>query len=538
VALRDKLAKRAAELGAAAADAAVTRAQHAGARYRGIRAVFKDDERPVTIENVVTALVVAVRTDEFEEDRSARDVFKTARSRRRRLGLLSFGAGPLAGVATHIVDLYCETATLCDLADLHSIQLAEHDVAAHMLVLWGVLDSLDDAKAVMTGTGRHTLASIIGERVRDGAAERLPEKLTKRTAIAALADARHLLSDARKTAGTASVGGVVFTGHRTKQLIKKAELQLGVRKGSIAVGRTSVRSVEAGPALPAPASGGADERKAMSASSYLNFFGDAGIADRRDEERCGRYIDAAMAQEDFDLDEILGVGERGTGSQPDLYVIAGRAIVLVSEIGTFNKQIKVRRVSPIAAIAKLSGTQEGFKGDEIAIAAYDSKGAVLFKIVWQLGGPDWVETLMRRQRQHLFEVISVAMDRAFDAPARPSISSASSKASAIADWAADVVGAAGVEVTRERVDEHANMAVASIRMLGFLRLGAPYGIDDLGKFFPSGEMPAGTPIETFDDLYRHVVELVGNAPLVDREIDRYLDEAWGEFVRGCCETYG
>jgi hypothetical protein len=226
--IRDRIAARATELGGAAVEAAVVGAQHASARYRGLRAVFQDEERPVTIENVLAAIVAAVRADEHEEDRSARDVFKTARSRRRRLGLLSFGTGPLVGVATHIVDLYCETATVCDLADLHSIDLTEHHVAAHMLVLWGILESLDEAKAVMTGTGSQSLSSIIGGRVHGGVAEHVPERLTKRAAIQALWDARHLVDDARKATGSGSVKGVVFTGHRTKQLIKKAELQLGV----------------------------------------------------------------------------------------------------------------------------------------------------------------------------------------------------------------------------------------------------------------------------------------------------------------------
>jgi hypothetical protein len=225
--IRGRIAARATELGAAAAEAAVVRAQHVGARYRGLRSVFKDEEGHVTIESLLAALVAAVRADEHEEDRSARDVFKTARSRRRRLGLLSFGAGPLVGVATQIVDLYCETATVCDLADLHSIGLSEHQIAAHMLVLWGIAESLDEAEAVMTGTATQSLASIIGGRIHGGVAEHIPQKLTKRAAIQALSDARALVRDARK-AGSGSVKGVVFTGHRTKQLIKTAELQLGV----------------------------------------------------------------------------------------------------------------------------------------------------------------------------------------------------------------------------------------------------------------------------------------------------------------------
>ena len=194
-----------------------------------MRSVFEDDEQPMSMEQVLAALVAGVRADEHEEDRSARDVFKVARRRRRRLGLLSFGAGPMVGVATHIVDLYCETAIVCDLADLHSISLTERDVAAHMLVLWEIVDRVDEAEAVMVGTGAESLASIIGGRVQAGVVVRIPDRLTKRAAVQALADARHLVSDAREAAGDGSVRGVVFTGHRTKKLIKRAELQLGVR---------------------------------------------------------------------------------------------------------------------------------------------------------------------------------------------------------------------------------------------------------------------------------------------------------------------
>jgi hypothetical protein len=35
----------------------------------------------------------------------------------------------------------------------------------------------------------------------------------------------------------------------------------------------------------------------------------------------------------------------------------------------------------------------------------------VLKIKWGLGGPDWVEPLVLRQREHLFGVISGAMDR-------------------------------------------------------------------------------------------------------------------------------
>lgn len=105
------------------------------------------------------------------------------------------------------------------------------------------------------------------------------------------------------------------------------------------------------------------------------------------------------------------------------------------------------------------------------------------------------------------------------------------------DWATDVVKAAGVPVTNERVAEHANMIAGGIRFMVFLRLGAQLGIADLNEFYPSGEMPAGTPIETFDDLYSHVVARIGSAQLVDRAIDEQLAGSWHQFVNGCREQY-
>lgn len=227
--IRARIASRTTALGSAAVGAAVARAQRAGAAYRGLRSVFEDEGMSITFENLLAGLVASVRADEHEEDRSARDVFKIARSRRRRLGLLSFGAGPLAGVATQVVDLYCETATVCDVADLHAIESTDRQISAHMLVLWGMLDDLDEAQAVMAGSGSRSLQSIIEGRVGASVAGRLPDEVTKRAAIKALWDARDLAGEVRKAAGAGSVGGVVFTGHRTKQLIKKAEAQFGVR---------------------------------------------------------------------------------------------------------------------------------------------------------------------------------------------------------------------------------------------------------------------------------------------------------------------
>lgn len=213
-------------LGTSAVEVAASRAQQVGSGFHGLRTLLIDEEQPTNVETFLMALIKAVRDDEPRQGRTRRDVYEDARSRRRRLGLVSFGAGPLVGVATHVVDLYCDVATFCDLVDIHEFDLSEREIAAHMLVMWTIVEPLDEAKAVMAGTGERTIAAIMADTLRDGAAAHLPANQTKRAAAKALWNARALLSDARNAAGAGSVGGVVFAGHHTKQFIKKAEDQL------------------------------------------------------------------------------------------------------------------------------------------------------------------------------------------------------------------------------------------------------------------------------------------------------------------------
>src|SRR3954469_1987534 len=153
--LRDRMEAGAARLGGAARDvtrdvasAGLRRAPDEG--FRSFRALFDDDDdQPASIERFLLALVATVRDDETEVDRTARDVFETARRRRRGLGFVSFGTGPLVRVSNQVADLYCDTATVCDLADVHRLALGDEQIAAHMLVLWGVAGDFDDAQAAM-----------------------------------------------------------------------------------------------------------------------------------------------------------------------------------------------------------------------------------------------------------------------------------------------------------------------------------------------------------------------------------------------------
>ncbi len=275
----------------------------------------------------------------------------------------------------------------------------------------------------------------------------------------------------------------------------------------------------------------------MLEANYPNLFLDANIGDPRDQEKYSRCLDEVLAREGVTVADIVGVGENGTGSNLDLYVVHRHAITLTCERGIFNKRVEVVRLCPTAAIARLRTTEEGFKGTDLTITGNDAKGGEVLKIKWGLGGPDWVEPLVLRQREHLFQVISRAMDILSEAPTGSSVSSASSKAAELTAWATDVVKAAGVEVTDGLVSEHANMIAGVIRFSVFLSAGAQYGIEDLNEFYPEGGLPAGTPLETFDDLYEHVVARVGNRPMVDHAIDEQLAGSWREYVNGCREQY-
>lgn len=268
---------------------------------------------------------------------------------------------------------------------------------------------------------------------------------------------------------------------------------------------------------------------------YVNLLLDSGID--RDQERYSRFLDAVLASEGISIEDIVGLAEKGASSK-DLYIVHRGAVVFACERGFFSKRIEVQRVCSIASIASLRTTRQGFKPPEIAIIAYGRDGKEVSKIVWRLGFEDWEKQLAIQQCKHLFGVIGAAMDKFAEVPPRASVSTASSKAAALRQWAADIVKESGVEVTHDRIEEHADMIAAGIRFSLFLPLGMDsLGIDDLQDFFPGGDMPPGRPIETFDKLYTQVVTLTGLADLIDQGIDKEMTASWHEFVRGCREQY-
>jgi hypothetical protein len=193
--------------------------------------MLTDNEREQSIEAYLLSLVQAVRDDGRDEEQSSRDVYVRARKRRRRLGLISFGAGPMAGVASGAADLYCETATVCDVAELHGLDLSNEQVAAHMLVLWSIAEDFVRAEGAMRG--EPPVAEILGIKLFEYLGLELEAQPTKLAIAKAIWEVQRLdpvnvVDDAKKVVRGQPIRSVAFTGHRTKKVIKKTEAQLGV----------------------------------------------------------------------------------------------------------------------------------------------------------------------------------------------------------------------------------------------------------------------------------------------------------------------
>jgi len=185
-----------------------------------------DQEEAVSIESYLISLVRAVRNDDAVDERSARDVYVAARRRRRQLGMVSVALGPLAGFANQVADLYCEAAVICDVAALYGRRLADDQIAAHVLVLWGIADDLGAAERSLAGTP--SVADLLGAKMKTSLDSHLPEEMTKLSIAKALWSTRAGVGDVRRGATGEALLTVAFTGFRTKKVIRKIEGQLGI----------------------------------------------------------------------------------------------------------------------------------------------------------------------------------------------------------------------------------------------------------------------------------------------------------------------
>jgi hypothetical protein len=186
-----------------------------------------DDEREFVVERALVALVRGVRDDD-DERLTDRDLYKAAKRRSKRARRAALLAGPAAGSANQLVDLYCETATVCDLDRLHGLGLSDEKIAAHMLVLWNVTPELAVAQAALAGTGP-SVSTMLTARFSEHASTLIPDTSDKKATIKALWNARGLANDLReRVVGERNISGVIFAGKRVKTFIARASLALGI----------------------------------------------------------------------------------------------------------------------------------------------------------------------------------------------------------------------------------------------------------------------------------------------------------------------
>jgi hypothetical protein len=243
VGLRDRIAKEAARARELARDAADSEAVQ---KVRDSAAVQKiadsepvqsfvgltnlltdDDEREFVIERALVTLVRTVRSDD-DEPLSDRDLEKAAKRRSKRARRTALLAGPAVGTANQLVDLYCETATVCDLDRLHGLGMSDERVAAQMLVLWDVTPDIAVAEAAIRGTGA-PVTTLLGQRFGLKMAEHMPQTKSKKDIIKALWKARGVAGDVRENVmGERNITGIFFAGKRVKEFIARAEAALGV----------------------------------------------------------------------------------------------------------------------------------------------------------------------------------------------------------------------------------------------------------------------------------------------------------------------
>ena len=207
-----------------AKDALEARTGTAGPRLMSL--LRMDDEQPITIEALVVLLVDAVHKDGEGRELTDRDVFKAAKRRYRRLGTVSIPSGPIGG---HLVNLYCEAATLCDVVELRAAPLTDEEIAAHLLVLWDAMPDTTSATAAIDGTGPSVLVALA---LRGKERLKLPPEglATKRAVIKTLwslrgSGLRGAIDDVREAA-TPGIRENLFPSGRVKAFIAEAHAQL------------------------------------------------------------------------------------------------------------------------------------------------------------------------------------------------------------------------------------------------------------------------------------------------------------------------
>jgi hypothetical protein len=121
-----------------------------------------------TPEGVLVALVHVLRQEEPGGG--------NARKRARRMGAISGLAGMLGQLPAEALQLVEETRAAIDIAAVRAPQRGDEQLAADLLVLWGLVDDVPTAEAITSR--QRPLLAYLTEKYSDQVREAIPEKWT------------------------------------------------------------------------------------------------------------------------------------------------------------------------------------------------------------------------------------------------------------------------------------------------------------------------------------------------------------------------
>jgi hypothetical protein len=192
--------------------------ERAVCRLTGLRAMLNHDrDGSFSLERFLLLLIQAYRSN-APNVHSEKELIRFAGHRRRYLGTRCLAAGPFVGLATKIVELYSETATLCDLVSLYGLDLSDHEVAAHLLVLWNITDDIAAASAAVDPDQPGTMAGFAITRARGNVKADASRSVSLLTATKALWGMRGSVGEVRHYTRAQSVRGWLLARKRAKRL--------------------------------------------------------------------------------------------------------------------------------------------------------------------------------------------------------------------------------------------------------------------------------------------------------------------------------
>lgn len=182
--------------------------------------LIADDGARLSVEAFLVLLLDAMNAD---EDRmlTGGEVEKAGRRRARRAGIVGAFGGPFGLCAA---SLYTEAMLVCDIVDRHGLDLTDEQIAAHLLVLWGLVPTLEEASAAIDGTGPSIAGHVADARLFNGTPV---EELSPRDALMVLWRARQLM-DPDELPGTTKLRHFALPRRRIRRVTEQVEDQLGV----------------------------------------------------------------------------------------------------------------------------------------------------------------------------------------------------------------------------------------------------------------------------------------------------------------------